>query len=189
LAALMMSMGRLRDSLPGQGTLSHGFWRSCNDLARQAARETREISYSMHPHMLDEAGLGSALRCYARDFADLSGIEVNVDVQPDLARPSREIETTVFRIVQEALTNVHRHSGSRSASVYVACEDRRLRAEIRDDGCGLPATISGLRQSHVGVGITGMRERAEQMNGVFELESAPGQGTTVRVTLPLATGP
>jgi PAS domain S-box-containing protein len=189
LAALMMSMGRLRDSLPGQGTLADGFWHSCNELARQAARETREISYSMHPHMLDEAGLGSALRCYARDFADLSGIEVNVDVQPDLVRPSREIETTVFRIVQEALTNVHRHSGSRSASVFVACEDRRLRAEVRDDGCGLPAAISGLRQSHLGVGITGMRERAEQMNGVFELESAPGQGTTVRVTLPLATAP
>jgi PAS domain S-box-containing protein len=189
LAALMMSMGRLRDSLPGQGAPSHAFWRTCNDLARQAARETREISYSMHPHMLDEAGLGSALRCYARDFADLSGIEVNVEVQADLARPSREIETTIFRIVQEALTNVHRHSGSRSASVHVVCEDRRLRAEVKDDGCGLPAAHASLRQSHLGVGITGMRERAEQMNGVFELESAPGHGTTVRVTLPLAAAP
>ncbi len=185
LAALTMSMGRLRESLPGHGTPSHALWLSCNDLARQAARETREISYSMHPHMLDEAGLGSALRCYARDFADMSGIDVSVEVPDGFARQSREIETTVFRIVQEALTNIHRHSGSRTASVQLTCENRQLRAEVSDEGCGLPAAPSSFLLSHLGVGITGMRERAEQLHGVLELHSSPGRGTTVRVILPL----
>jgi PAS domain S-box-containing protein len=189
LAALTMSMGRLRDALPGEGGPSKAFWRSCNELARQAAQETRRISYSMHPHMLDEAGLGSALRCYARDFADLSGIDVSVDVPSEFARQPREVETTIFRIVQEALTNVHRHSGSRTASVHLACEKHQLRAEVKDDGRGLPqshSTIGTAGRIPAGVGITGMRERAEQLNGVFEIESAPGHGTVVRVSLPLA---
>jgi PAS domain S-box-containing protein len=187
LGALMMSMGRLRESLPESETgASQALWRSCRDLARQAERETREISYSMHPHRLDEAGLGSALRHYASDFADLSGIEVSVDVPQGLARQPREIETTVFRIVQEALTNVHRHSGSRTASVRIACEDGQLRAEVRDDGAGLPANHPTIGEPlPAGVGITGMRERAEQMNGRLEIESTPGRGTAVRVILPL----
>jgi two-component system, NarL family, sensor kinase len=180
-------MGRLRDSLPGQATPSHALWRSCNELARQAAQETRRISYSMHPHMLDEAGLGSALRCYVRDFAELSGIDVRIDVPADLKRQSRKVETTIFRIVQEALTNVHRHSGSRTVSVRVSCDKGRLRAEVKDEGCGMPLVhpVLGDRPPD-GVGITGMRERAEQLNGAFEIESEPGHGTTVRVTLPLA---
>ena len=186
LAALTMSMGRLRESLSGHGTPAHALWRSCHDLARQAAQETREISYSMHPHMLDEAGLGSALRCYARDFADMSGIDISVDVPDGFARHPREIETTVFRIAQEALTNVHRHSGSRTASVQLNCDDRQLRVEVTDEGCRLPVAPSSFRPSHLGVGITGMRERAEQLQGVFELESSPGHGTTVRVILPLS---
>ena len=186
LAALTMSMGRLQEALPGCDTPAHALWRSCQDLAREAARETREICYSMHPHMLDEAGLVPALRCYARDFAELSGIDVEVVMPEGLTRPSREIETTVFRIVQEALTNVHRHSGSRKATIRLSCDDKRLCVEVRDDGRGLPETHSALAQEFpCGVGITGMRERAEQMNGVFELESTPGRGTTIRVTLPL----
>jgi PAS domain S-box-containing protein len=188
LAALTMSMGRLKDSLPANGSPSQALWRSCNQLARQAAQETRQISYSMHPHMLDEAGLGSALRCYVRDFADLSGIDVSVDVPMEFARQPREVETTIFRIVQEALTNVHRHSGSRTARVHLVCEKHQLRAEVKDDGRGLPlahATIGMAGRIPAGVGITGMRERAEQLNGVFEMESAPGHGTIVRVTLPL----
>ncbi len=187
LAALTMSLGRLRDSLPGDDTPAHALWRSCSDLTRQAARETREVSYSMHPHMLDEAGLGSALRCFARDFADLSGIDVRVDVSTDFARQPREVETTIFRIVQEALTNVHRHSGSRTASVHVSREKHQLRTEVRDDGRGLPSAHPVLGDPlPTGVGLTGMKERAEQMNGVFELESTPGHGTIVRVTLPLS---
>jgi len=186
LAALTMTMGRLRRALPRGDTPAHALWRSCQDLAREAARETREISYSMHPHMLDEAGLAPALRCYARDFAELSGINVEVVITDELVRPSREIETAVFRIVQEALTNVHRHSGSRKATIRLSCDAKGLRAEVKDDGRGLPAThFAAARGFSAGVGITGMRERAEQMNGVFELESAPGQGTTIRVTLPL----
>lgn len=189
LAALTMSMGRLRDSLPAGVTPSQALWRSCNQLARQAAQETRQISYSMHPHMLDEAGLGSALRCYVRDFADLSGIDVSMDVPTEFARQPREVETTIFRIVQEALTNVHRHSGSRTATVHLVCEKDQLRAEVKDDGRGLPQSHVALGMAGripAGVGITGMRERAEQLNGVFEMESAPGRGTVVRVTLPLA---
>jgi len=189
LAALTMSMGRLRDALPKGVTPAQALWKSCNQLARQAAQETRQISYSMHPHLLDEAGLGSALRCYVRDFADLSGIDVSVDVPTEFARQPREVETTIFRIVQEALTNVHRHSGSRTARVHLVCEKHQLRAEVKDEGRGMPqahAKLGMAARIPAGVGITGMRERAEQLNGVFEMESAPGRGTTVRVTLPCA---
>jgi signal transduction histidine kinase len=186
LAALKMSLGRLREALAEDDEIAHSMLRSAVDLADDAVREVRTISYLMHPPMLDEAGLSSALRWYAKGFSERSGISVHVDVPQDFGRHGREIETTVFRIVQEALTNVHRYSGSRTASIRLCRENGSVRAEIHDDGCGLPAPVgaSGRNQS-LGVGIVGMRERVKLLNGNFEMDSAPGKGTTVRVLLPI----
>jgi PAS domain S-box-containing protein len=184
LAALKMTLGRLRQTMKGTKGLAHELWKSANDLAEGASREVRTISYLMHPPLLDEAGLGPALRWYAKGFEERSGIRVKLDMPADLKRQSQEIETTLFRVVQEALTNVHRYSGSATAGIRVFQKDGRIVAEVRDDGCGLMRGPARGKQAPPGVGIAGMRERVTQLSGVFEMESAPGQGTTIRATLP-----
>lgn len=187
LAALKMTLGNLREALPDENELAREFLASATELAELSIREVRTVSYLMHPPMLDEAGLGPALRWYARGFAERSGIKTTVDVAENFERQSQDIETTVFRIVQEALTNVHRYSGSRTAAIHLARENGHIRAEVRDEGCGLAlAGPLGGRQTPLGVGIAGMRERVKQLNGIFEIESAPGVGTTVRAMLPIA---
>jgi signal transduction histidine kinase len=190
LAALKMSLGRLREALPEEDEVAHSLLRSAVDLADDAVREVRTLSYLMHPPMLDEAGLPSALRWYVKGFAERSGISVQVDIPEDFGRHGQEIETTVFRIVQEALTNVHRYSGSRIATICLGREGGYLSAEVHDEGCGLPAPASSSGWgAPPGVGIVGMRERVKQLNGRFEMESAPGKGTTVRVVLPVDRQP
>jgi signal transduction histidine kinase len=109
-----------------------------------------------------------------------------VEVKRGLGRFSQQIETTVFRIVQEALTNVHRYSGSQTVTIRVAPQDGHVLVEVSDQGCGLHSTRPG-RKARLGVGIAGMRERVKQLNGVFEMESRPGHGTTVRAVLPFVS--
>ena len=189
LAALKMNLSRLHESMPKNKRMLHTLWRSSVELADAAVREVRTVSYLMHPPLLDEAGLGPALRWYARGFADRSKIAVTVDIADDFGRASQEVETTVFRVVQEALTNVHRYSGSSTARIRVSRENGRLLVEVRDEGCGLAVVAPGAGSlTPPGVGIAGMRERVQQLNGAFEIESVPGRGTIVRVTLPLDAG-
>lgn len=186
LAALKMSLGRLRDALPETDAKSHRLLAAAIGFAEDAVREVRTISYLMHPPMLDEAGLLSAVRWLARGFSDRSGISVDVRIPEDLGRCAQEVELTVFRIVQEALTNIHRYSGSRTASIEIAQRERWIYAEIHDDGCGLPMLDrSHTKNPTIGVGIAGMRERVLQLKGQFEIESTAGTGTTVRARLPL----
>jgi two-component system NarL family sensor kinase len=188
LAALKMTLGRLREALPGKNERARDLLESATELAEGAIREVRTVSYLMHPPLLDEAGLAPALRWYANGFSQRSGIAVSVEVPDDFGRQSQEIETTIFRIVQEALTNVHRYSACRTAQISLRREDGQILAEIRDDGCGLAVpSVDPSRQTAPGVGIAGMRERVQQLNGFFELESAPGRGTTVRAILPECT--
>ena len=186
LAALKMSLGRLRQALPADHETLHNFLQSSLDLAEDAVREIRTLSYLMHPPMLDEAGLRSALTWYAKGFAERSGISVYLDVPEDFGRHGQELETTVFRIVQEALTNVHRYSGSRTVTIRLSRATDRISAEIKDEGCGLPlASPTSGWNTLPGVGIVGMRERVKQLKGRFDIESSPGKGTTVRVVLPI----
>jgi len=190
LAALKMTLARLKEALGQKRDLARSLLQSATELADGAIREVRTISYVMHPPLLDEAGLVPALRWYAKGFAERSGIDTTVEIAEDFPRQSREIETTVFRIVQEALTNLLRYSGSKTARIRVTEEQGQILAEIRDQGCGLaqPAPKSGWR-TPLGVGISGMRERVKQLNGVFEIESVAGRGTTVRATLPRQATP
>ncbi|HKN61410.1 MAG TPA: sensor histidine kinase [Candidatus Acidoferrales bacterium] len=186
LAALKMTLGNLREALPKRNSAARSHLQSCVDLTNEAVREVRTISYLMHPPMLDEAGLASALRWYAKGFSERSKIHVDVEVSDDFGRQPQEIEMTLFRIIQEALTNIHRYSGSKVARIRLARDSGAVRAEVQDEGCGLMHPMQSSGSNHLpGVGIAGMRERAHQLNGIFEIQSAHGSGTTVRVILPL----
>jgi len=186
LAALKMILGRLRDAFGEEATAAIDLLDSAAQLADDVIREVRTISYLRHPPLLDEAGLSSAVRWYAEGFTKRSGIVVRVDMPDDFGRHSQELETTVFRILQEALTNVHRYSGSATATIRLAVEHANIIAEVRDEGSGLrPSQLTLNGETPYGVGIAGMRERVKHLGGVFQLESAPGRGTTVRAILPV----
>jgi signal transduction histidine kinase len=158
------------------------------DLTNQAIAEIRTMSYLLHPPMLDEAGLSIAIRWYVDGFTERSNIDVTVDIAEELGRLSRELELAVFRIVQECLTNIHRHSGSTKAEISIALDDRRLLLTVRDNGHGLPPVSAdgNGRARRSGVGIRGMRERVLQLDGSIEF-LAGNPGTVVRVEFPLSS--
>ena len=157
-------------------------------LADAALQEIRTTSYLLLPPLLDEAGIASAARWFAEGFARRSGIELQCEIPEKLERPSRDCELVLFRVLQESLTNVHRHSGASAASIRLQREADQLQLEIRDNGKGIGE--ERLRSLHastgkIGVGITGMRERVRQLGGHLEIRSS-GSGTAVCVMLPLA---
>lgn len=155
------------------------------EMTQQCSREVRAISYLMHPPLLDELGFISALRLYVKGFCERTGIRVQLELE-DFGRLPADVETALFRIVQEALGNVHRHSGSQTAVIRTALCPHAIRLEVEDQGTGLPAEILDpkcVSNSRLGVGILGMRERAEQLGGHLDLLTG-STGTLVRVTLP-----
>ena len=140
------------------------------------------MSYLLHPPLLDEAGLESALRWYVEGFAQRSNIAVDVRASENLGRLPSEVEIALFRVVQESLTNVHRHSGSRVANVHIARDAEWVALEIRDEGRTAPV---GKKIFSPGVGILGMRERLRQLGGKLEIHSDEA-GTLIRALVPLA---
>jgi len=158
----------------------------CASVAQEAIKEVRTISYLLYPPMLEEMGLRSAISWYVDGFAQRSGIKTELSVAPDLGRLSRDTETALFRVLQEALTNVHRHSGSATAAVGLAIRDHNIALEVSDKGKGL-AAAAGVKRDWTrspGVGLRGMRERMRQLGGKLELTLTP-LGTTVTATVPL----
>lgn len=165
--------------------------RQINDLmllADEALREIRTTSYLLHPPMLEEAGIASAARWFIEGFASRSGIEVRCDITEGLRRPRKDCELVLFRILQESLTNIHRHSGAATACVTLGVSATDLTLEICDDGKGIPEeNLKELNESNktTGVGIAGMRERVRELGGQFEIERGQ-KGTIVRATLPIS---
>jgi signal transduction histidine kinase len=146
----------------------------------------RTLSYLLHPPLLDEDGLASALAWYVKGFAERSEIKIDLKVSPNFGRLPQEVETTLFRVVQESLTNVHRHSKSLTASIRLSRRATEVKLEIADKGQGMPAKAlhSGYQKSgQLGVGIMGMSERAGQLGGRLEIDSSR-RGTTIRVVIP-----
>jgi signal transduction histidine kinase len=157
-------------------------------MVQDMSKEIRTISHLLHPPLLDEAGLTSALRWYIQGFVERSGIEVDLDLADDFGRLPRELETTVFRVVQECLTNIHRHSESPIAKIRLIRSEKSVQVEIRDEGKGIPQEkrMEMSSSGTVGVGIRGMRERVRQLGGSLEIESSErARGTTIVVRLPL----
>jgi PAS domain S-box-containing protein len=162
----------------------------CSDILDKCLVETRTISHLLHPPLLDEVGFGSAAKWYVEGFAQRSGIQVNLDLDAKLGRLASEVEIGLFRAVQEALTNVHRHSGGTSVEIRLKSDGENIFLEIVDNGCGIaPERLSGLNRGDIGagVGIAGMRERVRDLNGTVEIQSSP-TGTRVMVAIPVPEG-
>jgi len=155
-------------------------------LVQDMNKEVRTISHLLHPPLLDEAGLVSALRWYIDGFTQRSQIAVELEIAEDFGRLSRELETGLFRTVQECLTNIHRHSGSSTARICLSRLDHEVRLQIKDHGVGIPGEkLEEMALSATpGVGIRGMRERLRQLGGTLEIDCDRG-GTIVEARLPL----
>ena len=152
-----------------------------------AAEQVRSISHLLHPPMLDEVGLNSALQWYLEGFSKRSGIAISLDLQPpNFPRLTREVETAVFRIIQEALTNVFRHSGARSAWVTVINEERQVISTVRDDGKGISDRVAEFRPDSLGIGIAGMRQRVKEFSGELRFRNT-GSGSILEAIIPIAS--
>jgi signal transduction histidine kinase len=186
LVALATMLGQLQGSIPSVDRKPATLLSECRTLADKCIRDVSTLSYVLHPPLLDEAGLVDALRDYADGFTKRSGIQVELEVSPRVARMERDVEMTLFRVVQESLTNIQRHSGSQLAAIRIH-RNSDLTLEISDSGSGFPASAPGRKEDarfEVGVGIPSMQERVKLIGGRLEITST-SHGTTVRVTIPL----
>jgi PAS domain S-box-containing protein len=186
LVALSLDLTVLNAFAPDLPPKATAAVNECLVLAEQISSEIRTLSYLLHPPLLDEVGLASAVQWYIDGFTRRSNIRVNLDFAPQVPRMKHELEITFFRILQEALTNVHRHSGSKVASVRFGLNNDGVTLEVEDSGRRLDRTSlvpSGEPVGTLGVGIRGMQERVRQLGGQFEVNSNTG-GTTIRATLP-----
>ena len=155
------------------------------ELTQQLQRDIRTASYLLHPPLLDESGLSSALRWYVEGLVERSGIAIDLSIADGFARLPADMELMIFRLVQECLTNIHRHSGSKTATIRVSREEERVCVEVRDQGKGIQSDRLAEIQTHgFGVGIRGMRERLRQFRGEMKIESS-GAGTSVFVNVPV----
>jgi two-component system CheB/CheR fusion protein len=158
-----------------------------SQLIDEAFRDVRTISHLLHPPLLDETGLASAARWLVDGFSERAKIQVEFKISGNLARMPQPVELALFRILQESLSNIHRHSGAKKARILLAQTPQSVTLEIHDDGKGLPKNLlsgSSVRMNRVGVGILGMNERLSQLGGSLEI-SAEKSGTTVRATIPI----
>jgi signal transduction histidine kinase len=185
LAALSMNLSGVRADID-RLTKTRDTLTDSESLVLEMSKEVRTISHLLHPPLLDEAGLSSALRWYVDGFAQRSKLTVDLDCPDDFGRLPREVETA-FRVVQECLTNIHRHSGSPEAKIRLRHFDNEVVVEVEDKGKGIPADkLDQMASVGIpGVGITGMRERVRQLGGNLEISSS-STGTTIVARLPVS---
>ena len=186
LAALKWKLDPLQKEMGGREGLDlRMLAKESLKLVDELSQEIRTVSHLLHPAMLDEAGLASALRLYVEGLQGRSGLTVELEIDPQLKRMPQEIEATVFRIVQESLTNVHRHARTSRAKVGVSQNWKQVKVRVEDHGGGIPG-FKSLDEPNLklGVGIRGMRERVRCLKGSFDFETGAG-GTTVTAVLPI----
>ena len=185
LAMLKLNLGQMEVSTRYAGLLQQSL-----KLTDEALTETRTISYLLHPPMLDEAGLVSASQLFVDGFSTRSGIHIKCDFPKEYTRLASDVELTLFRALQEALTNVHKHSKSTQASVSLICGSGYVRLSVEDAGRGIPKELLSRLETDGaqagGVGLTGMRERVRELGGELKIESFT-KGTALIVTIPIIT--
>ena len=178
LAQLVQKAGR---SAPELATEAE----QIQETVQQLHREIRTTSYLLHPPLLDENGLYSAVTWYLQGLLERSDLEVQLDIAKEFGRLPREMELVIFRLVQECLTNIHRHSESETASIRIVREPNQITLDIRDQGKGMSSErLAEIQSGRSGVGIGGMRERLRQFEGTMNIES-DSSGTRVFATIPL----
>jgi two-component system NarL family sensor kinase len=184
VTGLSLALGKIRGFLNEKDSEHQKVVAECRDLIHAAAEEIRAISYHLHPPTIEEMGLVSALEWLVRGFSSRSGIIISLQLATDLGRLKAETELTLFRVTQEALNNVYRHSGSSTAAVRLFRESQSVVLEIADQGQGMQPLAVGSTPEFT-VGLSGMRERVQDVGGMFSIESVAGEGCTVRAALPL----
>jgi PAS domain S-box-containing protein len=186
LAGLCLNLSRLSRSATHWSDKERESLATCRNIADQSLSELRTVSYLLHPPLLEELGLEPALRWFVEGFSKRSGIQVSLDLAAGLTRLPIDMELTLFRIIQESLGNVHRHSGSKVATVRIQLEGGVV-LEVADEGFGMAqnweATLRTI--AHQGVGIAGMRERIHQLGGDLRISPRKPKGTIVRAFIPL----
>jgi signal transduction histidine kinase len=187
LAAIAVNLSRIESLVPDAPPKVKNLVADTAAMAEQTSREIRTVSYLLHPPLLEESGLISAIGWLANGFTQRSGIKTEVDAPAEFDRLPADIEVTIFRIVQETLTNVARHSGSKTAFIKVTRQPGEIVLEVRDEGKGIPPEklekVHG-NVSALGVGVAGVWERVRQFGGALEINSN-SRGTTVMVVVPL----
>src|SRR4051812_12746271 len=183
LAAVNMNLAAAREDASKLNPSLSALLDDSSVMIAQVSKEIRTISHLLHPPLLDVAGLCSAIRWYVDGFSERSRIKVDLDMASELGRLSTDAEIAIFRVVQECLTNVYRHSGSDSCSVKLARESDVLRLEIRDSGRGIPKPSQP--SGHSGLGLRGMEERLRQLGGSLRINSGEN-GTTIVAVLPVS---
>ena len=155
------------------------------EMVQQLHRDIRTTSYLLHPPLLDESGLHSALSWYTQGLVERSGLQIDLEISQDFGRLPEDMELVVFRLVQECLTNIHRHSGGKTASIRIAREPNQVTVEVRDQGKGMSQErLAEVQSGASGVGIRGMRERLSQFRGDMKIAS-DSSGTRIFVTIPV----
>jgi len=185
LVALATTLSQIHASIPSSSRKLRKLASQCQALADQCIRDVRTLSYLLHPPMLDEAGLEDAIRHYASGFTQRTGIDVQLEMSPRLGRMKPDVELALFRVVQESLTNIQRHSGSPLAKIRIERESAKVTLEISDKGTGISGSLrrrNGKLSFGFGVGIPSMHERVKLIGGQLDMESS-SSGTTVRVTI------
>jgi signal transduction histidine kinase len=185
LAVLEMNLSKVKGRIPKPSSEIDEILSQCTSLTRSISDELRTLSYLLHPPMLDECGLNSAIRSYVSGINQRNGLHVEVEIPQDLRRLSEDAELAIFRIVQASLTNVHLHSGASEANVKIEEKPDAIIIVVSDEGHGIPeGMLDHTSQTRtVGIGITGIRERVKQLGGRLEIETSRN-GTRVKATIP-----
>jgi PAS domain S-box-containing protein len=187
LAALGMGLARIEDEAKRDPSRLSKSIKDAQDLIQDLTQEIRTTSYLLHPPMLDESGLSSALRWYIDGLTARSGLSIELNIPDNLERLAPEVELAIFRLVQECLTNIHRHSGSKTAVIRIAREPDKIYAEVQDHGKGISQErLAEIQSQGVGVGIRGMRERVRQSHGELIVDSN-ALGTKITAIFPAET--
>jgi PAS domain S-box-containing protein len=186
VAAMGMNLGQLENEAHTIGPHAANLIKENQALLDELSKEVRTVSHLLHPPLLDELGLASALRTYVKGFAERSKIKVDLRISDDFGRLRPDSETAIFRLVQESLSNIHRHSGSRVATIHISRSSGAVCIEVRDAGKGIPPEKRAEMEAagNAGVGIRGMRERMRQLGGALEISSSD-HGTLVSARLPI----
>jgi signal transduction histidine kinase len=187
LVALATVLSQLHASIPSSSRKLRKLASQCEELADRCIREVRTLSYLLHPPMLDEAGLEDAIRHYVHGFSERTRIDVKLQISPHFGRMSPDVELALFRVIQESLTNIQRHSQSLRATIQLERSADEVNLEISDKGPGASRReLTDIKSSpfKLGVGIPSMHERVRLIGGRLDIRSS-SSGTTVRVTIPV----